>query len=291
MLSERDIPAMAALFSVAPRSNEPQWAAAAVAAMHDVYNSCLWELQAFAHDEAAMAAVAARSFVHSNGFAKVTLARDGDPWLPGSAPARGWQLRLHVWPASGEMRDPGNPHAHRWPFVSVPIAGALTELRLAVVPPGLGTWPAPGADWLVYRHFSAHGTPLTNRESAGESAGLAVRHLLERRPGMPYGCRQDEVHVLGPAEFTDHPDGRGSVFPPRLQAAGGEFPLCATLVLTGTPEGDNAPIYRRTPMAEGEMVLETPPLSPQAAVALVDAARAGAAEGGGRWQTSSTSPL
>lgn len=61
-----------------------------------------------------LAAVAARSYVHDNGFVKIVLesGEDGDG-----------ALRLHIWPSEGE--DDGNIHNHCWDFTSVVLTGTL----------------------------------------------------------------------------------------------------------------------------------------------------------------------
>jgi len=75
-------------------------------------------LHVLLNDEAALAAVAARSAPHVNGFVKVVLSR-GD----------GWSLRLHVWsPSVKSAYDDLNPHGHRWSFASWIITGTLREI-------------------------------------------------------------------------------------------------------------------------------------------------------------------
>lgn len=60
--------------------------------------------------------VAARSYRHPNGFAKLVLG-----------PLVGGWLRLHVYPAGDARLGDGNPHGHRWSFASVVLVGAGLE--------------------------------------------------------------------------------------------------------------------------------------------------------------------
>lgn len=71
-------------------------------------------LERIASSGAETAAVAARSYVHDNGFAKLVLTAPDES---------GESLRLHVWP-DGEPQ-PGNIHNHCWDFASIVLEGAL----------------------------------------------------------------------------------------------------------------------------------------------------------------------
>jgi hypothetical protein len=61
-----------------------------------------------------LAAVAARSYVHDNGFVKIVLesGENGDG-----------ALRLHIWPS--EAGADGNIHNHCWDFTSFVLTGTL----------------------------------------------------------------------------------------------------------------------------------------------------------------------
>ncbi|MCO1657837.1 hypothetical protein [Pseudonocardia humida] len=61
--------------------------------------------------------VAAASYWHANGFAKLVL-HDGP----------GFRIRLHVWPAGEDRRGEPDPHSHRWDFASTVLAGAGLEV-------------------------------------------------------------------------------------------------------------------------------------------------------------------
>jgi hypothetical protein len=61
-------------------------------------------------DEAAR--VAAGSYYHANGFAKLVLHAD-----------QHLQIRLHVWLPGSGRRGETNPHGHRWDFASTVLAG------------------------------------------------------------------------------------------------------------------------------------------------------------------------
>jgi hypothetical protein len=74
-------------------------------------------LEDLIHDDWLAADVAARSYWHSNGFAKLVVHVDD---------ANGSRLRLHVWPEAGRRRAGyQNVHNHRWPFLAVVLCGAV----------------------------------------------------------------------------------------------------------------------------------------------------------------------
>jgi hypothetical protein len=70
-------------------------------------------LAAIQESSAALAAVAACSYRHDNGFAKIVLAPH-DAVTP---------LRLHIW--SDDGGDVGNVHNHCWDFTSLVLSGGL----------------------------------------------------------------------------------------------------------------------------------------------------------------------
>src|SRR5438270_8647928 len=65
-------------------------------------------------DPSALSEVAARSYVHDNGFVKIVLA---------SGNGTGGAVRLHVW-TDGESGQ-NNIHNHCWPFTSLVLSGEL----------------------------------------------------------------------------------------------------------------------------------------------------------------------
>jgi hypothetical protein len=70
--------------------------------------------------------IAARSYWHPNGFLKLVL--EGSSGAP--------QLRMHVWP---EPRGGGDIHDHAWPYRSLVLAGAVSEVRYEPAEPGPDT--------------------------------------------------------------------------------------------------------------------------------------------------------
>lgn len=61
--------------------------------------------------------LAAQSYWHRNGFAKIRLGE----WA-------GYTLRLHIWPDGEDRRGDMNPHGHRWNFASWLLTGeGITE--------------------------------------------------------------------------------------------------------------------------------------------------------------------
>ena len=71
-------------------------------------------LQGLLADEQALQAVAARSYVHGNGFVKVVLLDE-----------HGHKLRLHIWFAGSACEE--NIHDHRWSFASHVLVGTLNS--------------------------------------------------------------------------------------------------------------------------------------------------------------------
>lgn len=63
-------------------------------------------------DPDAVRQIAARSYWHANGFAKLVLH---------VAPS--FRIRLHIWPAGDAHRGETNPHSHRWDFASSVLVG------------------------------------------------------------------------------------------------------------------------------------------------------------------------
>jgi hypothetical protein len=58
------------------------------------------------------AQVAARSYWHHNGFAKLVLHAE-----------RNFRIRMHVWPKGDNRLGETNPHGHRWNFASEVLCG------------------------------------------------------------------------------------------------------------------------------------------------------------------------
>lgn len=213
--------------------------------MHAAYGQATHELHAIAADDDAVGIIAARTYMHSNGFLKMPLVQPGDPWAPTSTWA-GLNLRLHVWRGTGSPPNLGDPHTHRWDFISCILTGRFTEQRWAME-------PAEGGDWYQYVHHSAHGTNLTNREGDGQRYAGTLRAVMLRDPGEVYSAVGTDVHTFGP----DTPHGNMErVF--------------ATLVLTMPPSNSATPIYKPSPMVEADMVLDTERATTQAIVAALN---------------------
>jgi hypothetical protein len=70
---------------------------------------------ALSRNPSVLLAIAARSYVHDNGFSKIVLNQDN-----------GCSLRIHVWDPPDSAALP-NIHNHRWDYASVLLAGVYTE--------------------------------------------------------------------------------------------------------------------------------------------------------------------
>jgi hypothetical protein len=127
-----------------------------------------------------LAAVAQRSYIHANGFAKIVLARSDNGQE---------QLRLHIWPESSTP-DPGDTHDHRWSFVSLPLLGTFSEGRF--------TETTTGDDRCVYQCDSRQGREWLTLRGPME-VKLEQVSAAERQPGESYSCRWGEIHNFGPS--------------------------------------------------------------------------------------------
>ncbi len=165
---------------------------------------CLRWLDGLRRDTAEVATVAARSYWHPNGFAKLILH-------PGPAV----RIRLHVWPAAtGARLGESNPHSHRWEFASTVLAGG-------------------GLDMVEYAETSTGGTPYVRYRYGADPADRAAlrrdgpaRLVPVRtpvaRPGAVYSCDTTVVHTVTPVGTA----------------------LTATLVLQGPQRTPSTVVYR-----------------------------------------------
>jgi len=106
-------------------------------------------------------AIAARSYWHPNGFAKLVLEDDHDQG----------QLRLHVWPV---LPDEDDIHGHAWRYESVVVGGELTEITYRVGHDGTGQQ--------MWRH--AYGQVGHRRFTLTDAAPV---HLVESGPPVVFG--------------------------------------------------------------------------------------------------------
>ncbi|GAA4846088.1 hypothetical protein GCM10023201_42030 [Actinomycetospora corticicola] len=160
----------------------------------------------------ALAEIAARSYWHSNGFAKIVLATDDDG-------EDGGKLRLHVWPEALDdaPRGESDPHGHRWDFASTVLVGKgfdVVEYQLV----------EQGGD--LYGGYEYD--PRTGLRG-GIEVQLQAGPSLLRPVGDVYRCPTDVLHTV-------EPRGRG---------------VAATLVLQGPVVHDSTWVYRREPLRYG----------------------------------------
>lgn len=116
------------------------------------------------------APVAAVSYWHANGFAKLVLHRGAN-----------CRVRLHVWPAGTDPRGEWDPHSHRWDFASTVLVG-------------------DGLD-IVHYAESADGTPYTRYVYDGSlvaagSVALAGIRTSEVLRDNCYGTTRDVIHTV-----------------------------------------------------------------------------------------------
>ena len=126
--------------------------------------------------------IAARSYLHSNGFAKVRLFE-----------GHGLSLRLHIWPRGENRVGEVGPHGHRWEFASwVAVGQGMAETYFTEVGPN--TPDAVRYDAYDYGR-DVMGTGYL--KDAGETWLRAAAPRV-RRPGTVYRCPRDVLHTVAP---------------------------------------------------------------------------------------------
>ena len=194
-------------------------------------------LRSLASDSRRAGEIAAASYWHPNGFAKLVVHSHREPEF---------HLRLHVWPNGSPDRpmfETANIHNHRWAFASVVVAGGLhveyfeetrefdvddpkvlpcTRYRYALAP------PAP------YGRLEPEGT-TTLLAVGGNSYGWPERH----------SCSASDLHIVAPfvEEFT------------------------ATLLVQGPVRTDHALVYQ--PLGRKPLVFTGRPVTPGEVTALI----------------------
>jgi hypothetical protein len=149
--------------------------------------------------------VAARSYWHPNGFAKVVLRTDVR-----------YSVRLHVWSNRRSWSGDLNPHGHRWEFASWVLSGGLREAFFSEAAATGET--APG----VY-HRCVYGRDGSGRRYLQPICDVPLHQVsrTERAAGAVYGCGRTVIHAVDPI-------GPGPV---------------ATVVVQGPPVVDSTAVY------------------------------------------------
>jgi hypothetical protein len=163
------------------RTHDVRNAARLVQAHDAVLRASLEELTC---DDRLAADVAARSYWHSNGFAKLVVHVDD---------VTGSRLRLHVWPQAGR-RGAGyqNVHNHRWPFLAVVLCGAVRVQLFEEV-----DLPAGDAQRSFVKYVYDAGAP-TLIAPFREVARRALRDLGDAvyEAGEAHSCSTIELHTV-----------------------------------------------------------------------------------------------
>ena len=121
-----------------------------------------------------LAQLAARSYIHQNGFVKMPLFKNETT-----------AVRLHIWSAAGATRWTGNIHDHRFSFWSHVICGKLVQRR----------WneAASGEVYSRYRYVpcaaGAQHTLHYEREQALRQCGME-----EFKKGQTYSLSSGTIH-------------------------------------------------------------------------------------------------
>ena len=131
-------------------------------------------LQGLLADEQALQAVAARSYVHGNGFVKVVLLDE-----------HGHKLRLHIWFAGSACEE--NIHDHRWSFASHVLVGTLSS----------EVWAddAQGQVLPEYRYAAATATLAADKQAQG-SCRVSLQQHCQYSAGSSYVMPKQVLHRI-----------------------------------------------------------------------------------------------
>ena len=175
-------------------------------------------------DDAGLAPVAARSYLHVNHFLKIPLHRDADS-----------VLRLHLWrdpeqQQQQQQQQQQNPHSHGWAFRSRIVRGSLTHTLFdradSSEPPR----------YTEYELDLAHPDGTTKMRVADTAVALATRSVVLLRAGETYAVSRADIHTLV-----------------------AEAPGCITQVQTERAHDDAAFVYSTHP--EVQLMQKRQPLS------------------------------
>jgi hypothetical protein len=122
------------------------------------------------------------SYVHANGFYKVTL-----PFTPTST----IRVRLHVWPDDSCADQAPDPHNHKYPFVSRVLAGGLSH-NIMDIRRGTGG----------YQHFKYVRKDNGHRYLSAGRAALDVMRIAATPAGVTYTMDAQTVHMVQPERFA-----------------------------------------------------------------------------------------
>ena len=131
-------------------------------------------LQGLLADEQALQAVAARSYVHGNGFVKVVLLDE-----------QGYKLRLHIWFAGSACEE--NIHDHRWSFASHVLVGTLNS--------EIWVDDAQGQALPEYRYAAATATAAADKQALG-TCRVSLQQHCQYGAGSSYVMPKQVLHRI-----------------------------------------------------------------------------------------------
>ena len=136
-------------------------------------------LQGLLADEQALQAVAARSYVHGNGFVKVVLLDE-----------HGHKLRLHIWFAGSACEE--NIHDHRWSFASHVLVGTLNS--------EIWVDDAQGQALPEYRYAAATATAAADKQALG-TCRVSLQQHCQYGAGSSYVMPKQVLHrIINPGQ-------------------------------------------------------------------------------------------
>jgi hypothetical protein len=160
------------------KADQPVVAMEAVAGLLDEYaeEGLRQRLLRLLADRQAIAELAARSYLHGNGFYKIVLAANDS-----------FKLRLHVWFPGSDAEE--NIHDHRWWFASRILCGQLASAVYE---------EAAHADAVAYREYLYFGRNAETGARVEEigSTRLVIRGHRVRQPGDSYVLAPGVLHRI-----------------------------------------------------------------------------------------------
>ena len=132
-----------------------------------------------AHDKRV---IANRSYVHPNGFVKITL----------QSLSSGATTRLHVWNTEGFVQ---NPHNHGWNFTSYILQGQLTDTHYTI---DEGENGSNHREYIMDLSRKDHSIHVVHTRDVY----LQIVGTYERKSGTNYTLDSEVIHTSYPAPGT-----------------------------------------------------------------------------------------
>jgi len=133
-------------------------------------------------DDDRLEEVAARSYVHNDGFDKIVLADTGR-----------WALRLHIWWPEQSAVDVEHVHDHAWDFISTIVTGSYQMELLR---------NGDGDEWFEYRYEFPKGRPELHGLRLVGRTRLTRVLSIHVSTGSLYAIHGGQLHRVAAARGT-----------------------------------------------------------------------------------------